>query len=146
MSIGPVEVVVVGFAEQGMGGPVVDEVQALVEQGTVSLVDGLVMAKDADGAVTYHELDQDELDGNLGRLQSLLGENAADLISADDVEEFAQGLEPGGSAAVVVLEHTWARGLTAAVQRSGGRLVADIRVPAAVVAEVLQGLTSEDEG
>jgi len=60
-----------------------------------------------------------------------------DLLSAEDVDELAAGLQPNSSAAVLVFEHTWAAPLKQAIEDSGGRLVANLRVPGRVVDEVL---------
>jgi hypothetical protein len=56
---------------------------------------------------------------------------------------FAEGLRPGDSAAALVFEHTWAKRFRDAVVESGGELVADVRVPGAIVDEVLEALEEE---
>ena len=62
---------------------------------------------------------------------------ALDLLSSEDVDEFAAALEPGSSALALVFEHTWMLPVRDAVAASGGVLLADIHVPADVVDEVL---------
>jgi hypothetical protein len=57
--------------------------------------------------------------------------------SPEDVAELTDSLPPGDSAAILVFEHTWALPLRQAVVASGGVLAASLRIPGAVVDEVL---------
>ena len=56
------------------------------------------------------------------------------------LHEFAEALEPGDSAAILVFEHTWAKPFRDAIVDSGGVLVANVRIPGMVVDEVLAEL------
>ncbi|MBM7471218.1 DUF6325 family protein [Subtercola frigoramans] len=67
------------------------------------------------------------------------------LISDDDVHELLTGLVPNTTAAVLVFEHTWAKGLRDAVVGSGGILLDSTRVPGPVVDEVLSALAELEE-
>jgi hypothetical protein len=73
-------------------------------------------------------------------LAALLGEVVVDLLSEEDARELAAGLEPGSSAAMIVLEHEWVKPLRDTVADSGGILVPDLHVPGRVVDEVLRAL------
>jgi uncharacterized membrane protein len=139
MSLGPIEVIVVAFPGSKFNGAVLPELVALVEAGTITVVDGVFIAKDADGDVAFVEFGEAGIDGELAALADLVGE-AIELVSEDDVTELAADLEPGSSAAVLVFEHTWAKGFRDAIVGSGGELVADFRVPAVAVEELLAAL------
>jgi uncharacterized membrane protein len=143
MSLGPIEVIVVGFPGNKFNGAVLPELMALVEAGTIAVVDGVFIAKDDAGDVVFVEFGEDGLDGEVAALADLVGE-AMELVSEDDVEELAEGLEPGSSAAVLVFEHTWAKGFRDAIAGSGGELLADFRVPAVAVAELVAALAEID--
>ena len=141
-ALGPVEVLVIGFPGSQFNGRIIPEVQALIDRGVINLIDGLLIHMGADGEVELIEFEQPELDGSAADFQALMGEAVFDLVSADDVAEFAKGLEPGSSAAVLVFENTWAKPFRDAVVDSGGFVVTNLRVPGMVVQEVLDALSS----
>lgn len=135
MSSGPIEIIEIDFPGAKFDGRVLAELERLVEAGTISIIDGLVVKRDTDGDLTIVEIEEVD-DDDLAVLAGL--DDPVDLISDEDVEELAQGLEPGDAAAVLVFEHTWAVPLRNAIVESGGRLAAQLRVPGAVVDEVLR--------
>ena len=114
-------------------GEMVDELVALVESGTVRVIDALVLTKNADGSVDATELsDIDEL-GALEAVEAQL----AELLAADDVEHLAAAMEPGSTAGVLIWENLWAAPFAAAARRSGGQLIADGRIPIqAIIASI----------
>jgi uncharacterized membrane protein len=141
MSLGPVEVLVVAFPENRFSGAILPELQRLVETDTISIIDGLFVRKDADGTTTFDELQA--LDGDAGALAEVL-DRVEGLVSDEDVEELTATLEPNSSAAVLVFENVWAKGLRDAIVDAGGELAANVRVPAAVVEEILATVPDED--
>lgn len=143
MSLGPIEVIVVGFPGSKFNGAVLPELMALVEAGTITVVDGVFITKDAAGDVAFVEFGEDGIDAEVAALADLVGE-ALELVSDEDVDELAEGLEPGSSAAMLVFEHTWAKGFRDAIAGSGGELLADFRVPAVAVEELLTTLAELD--
>ena len=62
---------------------------------------------------------------------------ALDGVAGPALREMGDGLEPGGALAAVFLSHVWADTLSDAAQRTGGRLVSDEFVDAAVLAAEL---------
>ena len=66
------------------------------------------------------------------------------LLGNDDVREAAEAMRPGTVAALIVYENTWAAPFVSAVRRSGGELVASVRIPAADVIEALDALEQTD--
>ena len=136
MALGPIEVIVLGFPGSQFTGEIRPQIVDLVERGIVRIVDALLIKKDDDGSVTYAEVQEVSSDPDFEALASTVSE-ILDLLSDDDVEAFAAELEPGSSALAIVFEHTWMKPVRDAVVASGGVLIADIHVPAAVVDEVL---------
>ncbi|MGW3106173.1 DUF6325 family protein [Streptomyces sp. NPDC001100] len=131
MDVGPVEYVVVAFPGNRFRGEIAPELRALVASGTVRILDLTFVKKDADGAVSYVELDAldpteasvfDDIDGEVGG-----------LFTREDLALVADELPPDSSAALLLWEDTWAAGMASAVRRAGGRLVAHERIPAEVV-------------
>ena len=136
MGLGPIEVLVVGFPGNRFTGGVLPELQRLVDEGVITVVDGLVIRKDGNGDIDYLEIEQIDPGDDVAPLAALLAE-ADGLLSEEDVMEFATGLEPNSTAAALVFEHTWAKPFRDEIVNSGGVLLANMRVPGMVVDEVL---------
>ena len=51
MAIGPVEYIIVGFPGNEFNGEIAPELVALVESGTIRILDLIFIGKDADGSV-----------------------------------------------------------------------------------------------
>lgn len=143
MSLGPIEVIVAAFPGNQFNGQILPELERLVGNDTITIVDMLMLTKDVDGEVTFVDYDEIGANEDAARLTGLM-DHLDDLLSEDDVDELANGLEPGSSAAVLVFEHSWAKPFRDAVVDSGGVLTAQFRVPGAVVEEVLESLAAVD--
>jgi hypothetical protein len=139
MTLGPIEVLVISFPGNQFSGEIIPELERLVDNDTISIIDGLLVRKDADGEVTFVEFE--ELGGNTDaeRLASVM-DQLESLISDEDVQELAAALEPDSSEAILVFEHTWAKPLRDAIVSSGGVLADNFRVPGMVVEELLAEL------
>ncbi len=140
MALGPIEVLVVSFPGNQFNGEIIPELERLIDNDTISIIDGLLVQKAADGEVTYTEFD--ELGGNedATKLAGLM-DQLDSLISDEDVQELAAALEPDSSEAILVFEHTWAKPFRDAIVNSGGVLANNFRVPGLVVEELLAELT-----
>jgi hypothetical protein len=125
--LGPVDYLVVEFpaGASHFTGEMATELAALVDAGTVRVLDLLLLRKDDDGAVEALEID--DLDG-VDELRRLEGE-IAEILAADDVAHLAEAMEPGSVAGVLVWENRWAAPFASAVRRSGGQLIANGRIP-----------------
>src|SRR3954470_10194773 len=133
--LGPVDYLVVEFpaGASNFTGEMATELLALVDSGTIRVIDILVLTKNEDGTVDALELS--EL-GELGELQ-VLEAQLAELLAADDVEHLAAAMDPGSTAAVLVWENLWAAPFAAAVRHSGGQLIANGRIPIqAIIASI----------
>ncbi len=139
MALGPIEVLVVSFPGNQFNGGIIPELERLVDNDTISIIDGLLVQKDADGEVTFTEFE--ELGGNADaeRLANVM-DQIESLISDEDVQELAAELEPNSAEAILVFEHTWAKPLRDAIVESGGVLADNFRVPGLVVDELLAEL------
>ena len=133
--LGPVDYVVVEFpaGESSFTGEMATELVALVDSGTIRLIDVLVLTKDEDGSVEAMELSDLE---DLGELQKLEAE-LAELLAEEDVLHLAAAMEPGSTAGVLIWENLWAAPFASAARRSGGQLIADGRIPIqAIIASI----------
>ncbi len=139
MALGPIEVLVIQFPGSKFTGEIIPELERLIEDDTISVIDGLLVRKDDNGDVDFIEFDELGINDDASRLASLVDQLDA-LISDEDVAEWAANLEPGSSEAILVFEHTWAKPFRDAVVASGGILADNIRIPGAVVDELLAEL------
>ena len=133
--LGPVDYVVVEFpaGASNFTGEMAAELVALVDSGTIRLIDVLILTKNEDGTVDAMELsDIDEL----GELQALEAQ-LAELLAEEDVEHLAAAMDPGSTAGVLIWENLWAAPFAAAARRSGGQLIANGRIPIqAIIASI----------
>lgn len=146
MALGPVQVLVIGYAEDAeFKGEALDQLRLLREHDIVRVIDLLVVHKKEDGTVRKLEIaDNDEL-AELGAFAGALigfsaaGEEGAEVGAEAGVEAAAGGtlyddaevwyiadaIPAGMTAAIAVLEHRWAIPLRDAIARSGGVALAD---------------------
>lgn len=136
MPLGPVEYIVVGFPGNKFTGNIVPELAALVESGTVRILDLIFIGKDSDGSVVSFEIDE------LGALAGVddLDADVGGLISPEDIEHVAAGLEPNSSAALLIWEDLWAAPFADAVRRSDGVLLEGARIPYELITAALADL------
>ncbi len=140
MTLGPIEVVVIAFPGSRFTGGIVPELERLTSHGVIAVVDGLLVTRADDGTTSYVELSEVEPGDDAAALASVL-DRVEGLLTDEDVDALTADLEPGSSAAVLVFEHTWVKPLRDEITASGGLLQADIRIPGAVVEEVLAAAT-----
>jgi hypothetical protein len=133
--LGPVDYVIIEFpaGKSNFTGEMAKELLALVDAGTIRVIDIVILTKSEDGSVDAIELsDVDEL-GELQKLETEL----AELLAADDIIHLAAAMDPGSTAGVLIYENTWAAPFASAARRSGGQLIANGRIPIqAIIASI----------
>ncbi|MEW2500960.1 MULTISPECIES: hypothetical protein [unclassified Amycolatopsis] len=148
MTIGPIQLVVLGFPDPDFHGAVIAELERLRESGTVNVVDALAVHKDSDGGIEVAHLsnisDEEavELGSKVGALIGLGidGEEGMEAGALAGAEEAAEGIDvfsdedawdvlseipDGSAAALVLLEHRWAIPLRDAIAEAGGFRISD---------------------
>ena len=143
--LGPVDYLVVEFpaGTSNFTGEMAKELLALVDSGTIRVIDILILTKNEDGSVDAMELSDIE---DLGPLQAVEAE-LAELLAADDVAHLAAAMEPGSTAGVLIWENLWAAPFASAARRSGGQLIANGRIPIqAIIASIEADEASANEG
>ena len=148
MAVGPVQLIVLGFAEPDFHGEVIAELERLRENDTVKVIDALAVYKDADGEIEIEHLsnltqeEAIELGTKIGALIGLgidgeegveAGAEAGAEMAAEGINFFGDADEwdvlgdiPNDSAAaLILLEHHWAVPLRDAIARAGGFRVSD---------------------
>lgn len=146
MSIGPVQLLVLGFAGGDANGQIQAELARLRDNDTVRLIDVLFVRKHADGNVErleHSDLTPDEASelgavagaliglgvGGAKRAQegaALGAELAPDAVLLPAGVWYVDDVLPNDTAAAVALiEHRWAIGLRDAIREAGGFHLAD---------------------
>jgi Family of unknown function (DUF6325) len=144
-SLGPVDYLVVEFpaGKSNFTGEMAKELLALVEAGTIRVIDVLILTKNEDGTVEAKELSDVEELGELEAVEAQL----AELLTAEDVDHLAAALEPGSTAGVLIWENLWAAPFASAARRSGGQLIANGRIPIqAIIASIEADQAAMTEG
>ena len=141
MGAGPVEIITIGFEKANFQGLALEELAKVIEAGTITLIDGVVVHK-----VGEHEFDIAELAEvpELGALVAVAA-RVEGLISDDDVDSLGADLPVGSAAAVLVFEHTWVIPLRDAIVGAGGEMLDTVRIPGPVVDALLDELAELEE-
>jgi len=143
--LGPVDYLVVEFpaGASNFTGEMARELVALVDAGTIRVIDVLILSKNEDGTVDAMELSDIEELGELQQVEAQL----AELLAEEDVIHLAAAMEPGSVAGVLIWENLWAAPFASAARRSGGQLVANGRIPIqAIIASIQADEASTTEG
>ena len=133
--LGPVDYLVVEFpaGASNFTGEMAKELNALVDSGTIRLIDILILTNNEDGTVDAKELSEI---ADLGPLQAVEAQ-LAELLTADDVVHLAAAMDAGSTAGVLIWENLWAAPFASAARRSGGQLIANGRIPIqAIIASI----------
>jgi len=148
MTIGPVQLIVLGFKHPDFHGEIIAELERLRESDTVRVIDALAVYKDAAGELEVEHLSnlsQDEaveLGSKVGALIGLgiegeegieAGAEAGAEAAAEGVQVFSdqeawdvlEDIPNDSAAALVLLEHHWAVPLRDAIARAGGFRLSD---------------------
>lgn len=133
-SFGPADLYVIAFPDEHIPEPVTTSLLRVLADGVITLLDLTVIRRTDDGRLDVLEVDVlgDEIDLTTVQL------GGSGLVGQDDLDQIAESVPAGSSALVVLLEHTWARSIAAAVRDAGATVVATERFPAAVVNEVAE--------
>ncbi len=139
--LGPVDYLVVEFppGASNFTGEMAVELAKLVDSGTIRLLDLVILAKDADGAIEALEIEDLEEIDELRTAETQL----AELLAAEDITHLAAAMEPGTTAGVLVWENSWAAPFATAARRSGGQLIASGRIP---IQAILASLEADEKG
>ncbi|MEV4260594.1 DUF6325 family protein [Kribbella sp. NPDC049584] len=141
--LGPVDWIVVEFPSTKLTGEIAPILADYVDRSLIRILDLLFLMKDTDGNVeAFESTDLD--DSEIGQLRAF-ETGIAMLLSEQDVEDLAETIEPGSSAAVLVWENLWAAPFGAAVRHAGGQLAASGRIPIQAVLAAIEADAAETE-
>jgi uncharacterized membrane protein len=148
VTIGPVQLIVLGFEHPNFHGEIIEELERLRESDAIRVIDSLAVYKDAAGEVEVEHLsnltvaEAVEVGSTIGALIGLgidgdrgfeAGAAAGASAAAEGVQVFSDEqawdvideIPNGSAAALVLIEHHWAVPIRDAVARAGGRRISD---------------------
>jgi len=155
---GPLQLLVIGFSQAALPLDFVNQLRKVRDDGIIRLVDAVYAAKDEHGGLTQirvTDFSKEEMSlfgtlagalfgygaaGDEGAvLGAVLGEMAAESreigLDSDDMDEIADRIPRGKSAAFILLEHLWAIGLKESLRNTNGAVIANgWLTPAALIA------------
>jgi uncharacterized membrane protein len=166
MSIGPVQLIVLGFQHPEFHGEIIAELERLRESDTVRVIDALAVHKDADGEIEVAHLsnlskdDAIELGSKVGALIGLgiegeegalagaaagaeAGADGVSVFSEEDAWDVIEDIPNDSAAALLLIEHHWAVPLRDAIARAGGFRLSDGFISPLDLVEI--GLMSAEE-
>jgi uncharacterized membrane protein len=141
--LGPIQMLTLAFDGNRFKGEVLPELDRLKGERIIRVLDLMVVRKDAEGRImvmTASDLEWEEATAFGSYIGALAGFKAAGPAGVDrgamagaaeladghvfdetDVFRVTQSLPNGMSAALVLIEHVWAKSLLDAIERAGGR-------------------------
>ena len=148
MSIGPVQLIVLGFERPDFHGEIIGELDRLRASDTVRVIDALAVHKDAEGemeVVHLSNLSKEEaiefgskvaaliglgIEGEEGlekgaEIGAEMGAEGIHMFSDEEAWDILEEIPNASAAALILLEHHWAVPLRDAILRTGGVGLAD---------------------
>ncbi len=134
MTIGPLELVVLGFEGGTIKGEVAAAIEDAVDSGAIRLIDLVLVKKEPDGTVSAIELEQAD-EAYAALFEGVMGD-LHDVLTEDEAVVVGNMLPPDTSAIVALIEHTWSTHIAQAVEDAGGRLLASQRISPRLIDDV----------
>jgi hypothetical protein len=135
MSIGPVEYIAIAFPGNKFSGEIIPAIRELQDSGTIRVLDLVLITKDDDGNVASIELN--EASPETQATFAALGIENRNLLGQEDFEDIGSALDPNSTAALMIWENVWAERFATSLRNADGILVANGRIPAALVEEIM---------
>ena len=140
MSVGPVEYIAIAFPGNKFSGEIVPAIKALQDSGTIRVLDLVLITKDADGNVAAIELA--DADAEQRAVLDVLGIERRNLLGEEDFEDIGSALDPNSTAGLMIWENVWAAEFAKSLRNADGILIANGRIPAALVEEAMAAAVS----
>jgi len=148
MSIGPVQLIVLGFDHPNFQGEVKAELQRLRDTDAIRVIDALAVFKDEAGEIEIEHLsnlsrdEAIELGSVVGALVGLgvdgeegaevgaevgaeAGSDGINVFTSEDAWDVVDEIPNNSAAALLLIEHNWAVPLRDAIGRAGGFRISD---------------------
>jgi uncharacterized membrane protein len=142
LTLGPVQLLVIVFDNPDFRGKIRSELESVMEKGMIRLIGLLFVWKDEKGNVASFkttQLDEEERAHLIDVIERLTGYGAVSRegakkvaeegarenygITEEDILEITEAVPESTAAAILVVEHLWAKNLKNAIREAGGMLV-----------------------
>ena len=140
--MGPVDYLVLMFPGNQFRGEIIPELSRLEKNGTIRVIDLVLVVKDARGKILINEVKN--LGGKAGDAFSSFAEKTREWMSQGDIEAIAGVLPNNCSAGILLFENTWAIPFKAALLRAGAELVDMGRIPPEAIRKVEMALAAKE--
>ena len=131
MSVGPLELMILGFEGNNFRGEIAPAIKAAEESGAIRVVDLIFVRKDADGSIAALEIE--ESNESYARDFDSLAVGVRGLLTEEDAMTIAEKLPTNTAALAALIEHTWATQITQAVTNAGGSLLTSQRISPSLI-------------
>ena len=135
MSIGPVEYIAIAFPGNKFSGEIIPAIKALQESGTIKVLDLVIITKDKDGNVAAIELADSSPETRPPSRSSAWRTRTSSARRTSRTS--ASALDPNSTAALMIWENAWAAEFAKSLRNADGILIANGRIPAAVIEELM---------
>jgi Family of unknown function (DUF6325) len=140
MTLGPIDVLALEFPGNKFDGSILTSILELVQAEIIRVIDLVVILKDQDGNVIVGELK--ELDPDTVRILDPLRVEVTSMITRNDIDGIAAGLDNNSTAAALLFENLWAIKTKQAMLDANARVLLFERIPHEVVEENLMEIAA----
>jgi hypothetical protein len=140
MTLGPIDFLALEFPGNKFDGSVLTNLLELVQAETIRIIDLVVIVKDPQGNVLVREIK--ELDPDTVRILDPLQIEVTSMITRNDIDAIAAGLDNNSTAALMLFENLWALKTKQAMLDRNARLLMFERIPHEVVEENLADMAA----
>jgi hypothetical protein len=141
IEVGPVDVVVIEFADAKFSGEGMPILLDLVAKGVIRIIDAAAIKANDDGS--FVSLSVQDLDAEGGEWELITGWSEG-VLGQEDFDTVGAILQPGAAAAIIMYENSWAGPFAAAMLRAGGQVVAFDRIPVTEVIAAMEAAAAAE--
>ena len=134
MSLGPVDVYIIGFPQNNFSGDIVPAIMKQVDAGVIRILDVLFVTKGADGTVAT--LTASDI-GPAGAAFAELTLMEPGSLNDEDADEIADDLAANSSALLIAYENTWMVEVAQAFAGAGAVVIDQLRIPSDIVKQAV---------
>ncbi len=135
MGLGPLEYIAIAFPGNQFSGEIIPAIKELQDSGTIRVLDLVIISKDAAGNVTA--IEASDASPEQAAVLAALGLRTQNLLGEEDIEEIGGALDPNSTAGLMIWENVWAARFAESLRNAKGELIANGRIPAQVVEDVM---------
>jgi hypothetical protein len=141
MKYGPVDILVLAFGEPQFDGSILSELERLAATDVIRVLDAMVLVVDDEG--NRLGIDIEDLPPEQSAALGFVDTGTRGLFDVEDSDLLFEGMVPGSAVVALAIENTWTVPLLNAFGEAGVEVALHSRIPAPIVDDALELLTSE---